>query len=364
MKRLIKILTYIFLLQGIFIQIAASKDMTLRIHCWEGYAKPYVKNFVELVKKKYKIDIQLKITNVSNPEEFWQLSRGKMVDLISPAHNIPKSPSWAYVNGKVALPVNLDNVPRYKDLLPMLQKNEFVTQNDQVYAVPYTMGPYGLGYNAEKVKKPDSWNVLWEKASEGYYTISKDYPDCNIYVSSLVLGADYDDLYNYDRLFKKISKKDIQKKLNLLAKNSGSLWQGTANPDEFSHLKYAATWGYAVAKANAKGLKWKMAKPREGSTMWVDHWLITYAVKDPLKKKLCEEWINYCLGPELQVGVIRNWGVSPVVTSIKHLITPSEIETFNVADNDYWKTLSLWKFQKKRTKNAYSIFWKNAIKHR
>jgi len=364
MKHSIKIITYVFLFQCFFIQMAVSKEVTLRIHCWEGYARPYAKNFERLIKEKYNIDIHLKITNVSDPNEFWQFSRGRMVDLISPAHNIPRSPSWAFVEGKVALPVNLDNVPRYKDLLPILQHNDFVTQNDKVYAVPYTMGLYGLGYNAEKVKKPDSWNVLWEKSSEGYYTITKDYPDCNIYISSLVLGAAYDDLYNVDRLFKKIAQKDIQNKLNVLAKNAGSLWQGTANPDEFSHLKYAATWGYAVSKANAKGLTWKMAKPREGSTMWVDHWLITYAVSDPLKKKLCEEWINYCLGPELQVGVIRNWGVSPVVTSINHLITPLEMKTFNVADNDYWKSLSLWKFQNKRTKNAYRIFWNNAIKHR
>jgi hypothetical protein len=62
------------------------------------------------------------------------------------------------------------------------------------------------------------------------------------------------------------------------------------------------------------------------------------------------------------VGVIRNWGVSPVVTTINHLITKSEIETFNAADNDYWKTLSLWKFQDKRTKNTYGILWKNAVK--
>jgi len=364
MKCFIRVLAYIFIIQCIFIQLAASKDMTIRIHCWEGYAKPYVKNFVKMVKEKYKIDIHLKVTNVSDPNEFWQLSRGKKVDLISPAHNIPKSPSWSFVKGKVALPINLNNVPRYKDLLPILQKNYFVTEKDEVFAVPYTMGPYGLGYNSEKVKEPESWNVLWEKGSEGYYTISKDYPDCNIYVSSLVSGAVYDDLYDSDYLFTKIFKKDLQNKLNILAKNAGSLWQGTANPDEFGHLKYAATWGYAVAKANAKGLKWKMAKPKEGSTMWVDHWLITYAVKDPLKKKICEEWINYCLGPELQVGVIRNWGVSPVVTTINHLITKAEIETFNAADNDYWKTLSLWKFQDKRTKNTYGILWKNAVKLR
>ena len=77
MKRFITVLAYVFFIQCIFIQTALSKEMTIRIHCWEGYAKPYVKNFVKLVKEKYKIDVHLEITNVSDPNEFWNLSRGK-----------------------------------------------------------------------------------------------------------------------------------------------------------------------------------------------------------------------------------------------------------------------------------------------
>jgi len=100
-----------------------SKEITIRIHCWEGYAKPYVENFKKLVKEKYKIDVNLKITNVSDPNEFWNLARGKKVDLISPAHNIPRSPSWAFVDGKVAIPVDLKNIENYKYLLPVLQYN-------------------------------------------------------------------------------------------------------------------------------------------------------------------------------------------------------------------------------------------------
>jgi len=225
------------------------------------------------------------------------------------------------------------------------------------------MGPYGLAYNSEKVNKADSWSVLWEKDSSKLYTISKDYPDCNIYVTSLVLGAGYDDIYKMNKLLKKVSNSDLKEKITQLASNAGSLWEGTANPDEFGKLKYAATWGYAVAKANSKGMKWKMAKPKEGTTMWVDHWVITYAVNnDALKKKICEEWINYCLGNELQIGVIRNWGVSPVVTNINNLITQEEINTFNVADNEYWKSLSLWEHQDKRTKNFYKNIWNDALK--
>jgi len=275
--------------------------------------------------------------------------------------NTPKSLKWQFIEKGVALPLDLSNIPNYKYVLPFLQKNDFVTKDDIVYGIPYTMGPYGLAYNADNVEKPTSWNVLWSPEAKKAITLSKDYPVCNIYISSLVMGADYEDIYNFDQLQIKIDKDKLQDKLNKLVSNAFSLWEGVANHEEFKHLNYAATWGYAVAQANLNGGNWKMANPSEGTTMWVDHWLITFTLKDkPLHKKIAEEWINYCLSPELQIGVIRNWGVSPVVTNINSKLTEDEIAVYRPGQNEYWKNLSLWKNQDIRTVNAYSTFWKIA----
>lgn len=355
----------LFMVGVFFANSTKAASTTLRIHCWKGYATPYIEGFKDLVKEKHKINIHVAVTHASDPQEFWNMARDKKADLISPAHNIPLSPSWHFIQGKVLLPVDLGNIPNYRNVLPLLQKNKFVTVKGKVYGVPYTMGPYGLAYNTKKVTEPDSWSVLWDVKAKGRYTLSADYPDCNSYLTALVLGAGYDELYNSDKLFSKISQADFQSRLNTLAANAASFWEGVANPEEFPELSYAATWGFAVAKANSKGGKWKMAKPREGTTMWADHWAVTHAVKDhPEKKKLCEEWINYCLSPRLQVGAIRNWGVSPVVTNINALLTKQEVETFNAGNNEYWKSLSFWQHQEKRTKNTYKYMWEKALKQR
>ncbi len=345
-----------------WLPVSFAEHITIRIHCWKGYSKPYTGQFLELVKKKYKKDIRLVITNVSNPEEFWDVSRRSKADLISPAHNILKSRNGVFINKGIVLPVNLKNIPNYKFLLPILQRNKFVTENGKIYGVPYTMGSYGLAYNSKKVKKPESWQVLWNEKNKKTYTISQDYPDCNIYITALVLGADYNVLYNYNKLMKQIPLLEFQKKLNMLSINSFSMWKGTADYKEFPSLSYAATWGYAVVKANKNGGDWKMATPIEGSTMWIDHWVITQSVKDNLLKKvLCEEWINYCLSPNLQVGAIRNWGVSPVVSNIENLLTEDEIQIFKVGDIQYWKTLSLWENQGFDTVYGYKNLWGRAL---
>lgn len=360
-KKIIKVIT-VFMATFAFIpKVVFAQDITLRILCWEGYAKPYTKKFQALMHKKYDKKVSLEIKNVSDPGEFWDESRGNNVDLISPAHNILKSNKWKFIEGKIALPINLKNIPNYKYVIPFLQKNEFATKNGKVFGVPYTMGPYGLAYNADKVEEPESWNILWSKEAKNKITISKDYSDCNIYTSVLALGGSYNDLYDYDTLVSNIDKISLSKKLSKLVSNTFSLWEGTADYKQFDQLLYAATWGYAVAQANKHGGNWKMATPKEGTTMWVDHWVITHSLKDkPLKKKIAEEWINYCLSNDLQIGVIRNWGVSPVVTNINDKLTKDEIAVYKPGQNEYWKNLSLWKNQSTRTQNAFKIIWDSA----
>ena len=342
-----------------------AQELTLRLHCWEGYAKPYVKDFKILIKHKYDIDVNMVISNVSDPDEFWQKARGLKVDLISPAHNIPNSKQWPFIESGVALPINLDNIPNYKYVLPFLKYNRFITNvKGDVFGIPYTMGPYGLAYNADKVKEPKSWNVLWQDDAQRRYTVSKDYPDANTYIAALALGAKYKHIYDSDKLWATVGRVPLKTKVEALAANAFSLWEGTANPKEFGLLRYAATWGYAVSEANKKGLNWKMARPKEGTSLWVDHWLITHAVNKPLKKLIAEEWINYTLSKTLQIGVVRNWGVSPVVTNITSDFSNKEVDTFNVGDNEYWKTLSLWQHQSIRTQNTNKFLWRDAIKIR
>ena len=370
-------IAFVIMIVPVIKAYASEENITIRLHCWRGYARPYIEKFKQIIRNKYNIDVKVVVSNASNPSEFWDLSRGKKADLISPAHNILMSPTWNFVNGNIAIPIDTGNIPNFKYVLPFLQKSRFIAKDGKIYGVPYTMGAYGLAYNIEKVKEPESWNVLWKESSKKRYTVSKDYADCNIYIAALALGVGYEKLYDIDELMKaprigmnklslyNMKKSVLQEKLNVLAQNAYSLWEGTADPDEFDKLSYAVSWGYALKKANSSGLHWKTANPKEGSVMWVDHWVITYAVKPgSMKKKLCEEWINHCLSQDLQVSMIRNWGTSPVVSNIDKLITDNENQTLNVGKKEYWEALSFWENQNKRTTNAYKALWKHAVTSR
>jgi spermidine/putrescine-binding protein len=355
------ILSVIEALLGIGTSRAAQE--TLRITCWEGYAdEAIVKEFKDLVKKKYQIDVEVKAHYPTDQDEFYKAAKDGTADLISPPADLAKTPRFnCFQEGRFLLAeVDLKNIPNAKHMIPFFTADQSLTHQNKRYGLPYNCGPYGLDYNTETVKEaPKSWNILWDPQYKGKYTINNNFPKCNIWITALALGAKYDQLFDIDKL----DRKKIQEKLNILAQNAKSLWDGSANPDEFPGLALATDWGFAAAQANKKGGKWMIAAPKEGGTAWIDYWCVTQAAKGD-KKKLAEEWINLQLSAKAQAAVVKNQGVSPVVNNAGDLLTTEEKGLFHVGDNAYFSTVAIWRVMSEKTEKAFGEMWEAAKKLR
>lgn len=343
--------------------VQAARE-TLRITCWEGYADArLVQTYKALVKKKYGIDVEVKTHYPTNQDEFYAAAKDGTADLISPPADLAKTPRFnCFSEGKYLLTeIELKNIPNAKRLIPFFAADQSLTHGGKRYGVPYNCGLYGLAYNAKAVQQPPgSWNALWDPAYAGKYTINNNFPKCNIWITALALG------YRYDQLFDiaKLDRQKIQERLNVLAKNAYSLWDGSAKPEEFPKLSLATDWGFAAAQANQKGGKWVVAAPTEGGTAWIDYWCITQAGGTGQKKKLCEEWINLQLSPKAQAAVVRNQGVSPVIPVEGKLLTAEERKLFHVGDNEYFKTVAIWQVMSEQTEAAFGEMWELAKKQR
>jgi len=336
---------------------------TIRITCWEGYADAeFVKEYKNLVKKKYGMDVEVTASYPTNQDEFYKAALDGTADLISPPADLAKTPRFnCFLEGKYLLAeLDLGTIPNAKNMLPFFSADKSLTHRDKRYGLPYNCGPYGLDYNTEVVKEaPNSWNIFWDQPYKNKYTVNNNFPKCNIWITALALGYRYDQIFDIDKL----DRKKIQQKLNALAQNAFSLWDGSANPEEFPKLALATDWGFAAAQANKKGGKWLIAAPKEGGTAWIDYWCITAAAKG-MKKKLCEEWINLQLSPKAQASVVKNQGVSPVVNNVGSLVTPTEKTLFHVGDNDYFKTVAIWQVMSEKTEKAFGEMWEEAKKLR
>jgi len=348
----------VILLAGVgFAAPAAAAEEVLRITCWAGYAKPYAENFKKLVKEKFGVDLKVEIFNPTDQDEFYAAAKNGTADLISPPYELPKMPKfYAYGEGGFLVQaVDVNNIPNLKKMLPVFREDPTPLFDGKRYGVPYNCGPYGLAYNSDVVKQaPDSWNVLWDPQYAGKYTVNNNFPKVNVWISALALGYTYADLFD----IAKLDRGKIQPKLDALATNAKSLWDGSANPDEFPQLSLATDWGFAAAQANLKGGHWRIATPKEGGTAWIDAWYITKAATG-MKKRLAEEWINFMLAEENQADIIPSQGVSPVI-DVSARLNPEQTQMFHVGDNDYFKTVALWRVMSEETEKAFDEMWSKA----
>lgn len=361
--RQLNVLIRFFLILASSISSAWSEE--LRILCWEGYAtEQYTKKFELYIKQKYQLDLKLSVTNVSGPQEFFDGIRGKNFDLISPAHNIPKSAHWAFIEQKLVLPINLANVPNYQHIIPALKKADYITKDGLVYGVPIVYGHYGLAYNTEIIKEePESWDIFWDPKYADKYAISADYHEANIYITALAMGYKKPKIFEFSELR---DSDEFKQRLAKLASNAKLYWVGVDKAEDIKDLALATAWGFSFSELNKSDEKWKFASPKEGVTGWVDNWLIGYSLQNqPILKRIAEEWINYSIGPDMQVAYVRDIRQFPVNLTIKNLLTFNDIERFGLNNPNYFQENFIpWEILSKDDQYGFEVLWGQAKKSR
>ncbi|MDM8549677.1 extracellular solute-binding protein [Desulfobacterales bacterium HSG2] len=342
---------------------SSASAETLRILTWEGDTPPeYQEKFVRLVKEKYGIDLNLDISYATSNDVFFPALRDNKADVISPSHSVPKNERYHLIRHKLVLPLNLDNIPNYKNVIPALQRVDCFTEAGKVYGVPLASGPHGLAYNTALVTKaPDTWNILWDPKFRGRYTIGNVYQH-NINITVLAMGMEPDDISNY----MKVNTPEFMEKLTYLAVNAHSLWKILDKPKDLKGLALATSWGTSFPRLKEMGEIWKFAEPKEGTTGWLDGFMISHTLEDkPRLRQIAEEWLNYVLSDDYQTYIARGMGYTPVITTIRDRLTPEEIERFHLDDPTHFeKHRILWKPLGKRDRKGLKRLWNKALKQR
>jgi len=341
----------------------SEQAITLRVCAYDGFTEPFIADFKQQMEDKYDRTIQFDIQIAPNPDVMFFTTFDGKADLVSPTHNLFKSEVWPFIDKNLVRPLDISQIDNYKYVLPEFQRTSFVTKDDEVYGVPMAAGFYALAYNADKMKEPPtSWDLLWDSDFKNRYSISEDYFDCNIYITALSMGVPYEHLYDPGAIFKNIPLHQLRERLNQLAENAYSFWEGSPNLEEMKDLWLMTTWGHAVVKANQRGMNWKVVHPKEGTTAWLDHWSITQAVlPNSIKYKICMEWLNYMLSKKVQEQVVRTLGNTPVTTNVVDLFTTEEIESYKIADSEYWSQISFWDVMDAHDIRVGQALWRYAV---
>lgn len=345
---------------GIFSTIPVSAN-ELRMLVYEGYApKENIDVFKKLVKEKYNTDLEIKVTYINEIDDIYKALRTRSADIITPSHNLPKDSRYKFIKHNLVLPLDKTNIKNYKDMLGHIKNKDYFTEKGILYGIPFTYGGYGLAYNTDLFDEPPkTWKIFWDPAYAGKYAISSTFYDANIYMTALASGVRKNGIYKYDSVY----SKDFLIKLKYLAKNTGVFYPAISNADALYNMSIAACWGFSFSDLKKRGQTWKMAWPEEGTTGYIDGWMISHTLKDkPRLKQIAEEWLDYVISPDFQVDVVvRTLGAFPVNTTISQKLTLEEVETFHLNDPDFFKKNFIpWEILDKKTRKGFKLLWKKA----
>ena len=330
----------------------SKQTPTLGLMVWEGYAD---RSFIAGFEAKCQCKVNASYMGTSD-ELVAKLRGGSAAnyDVISPSSDVATS----IVRSGLAAPVDLSKIPTYKDLMERLTSRTLVKMDGKVYGVPYQWGPNPLLYDTTAFPTaPDSWNILWDPKNKGKVSVWDDLS--TIYMAAQVLGYDKPDphaLYNLsDEQLDKVKAKLLELKPNIrkIWATAGDL----TNLFEHHEVTLGMGWPLVTNELRKRNLPIGETIPKENTTGWIDHLVITAASDH---KDLAHQLIEYLVEAQTQKMVCAVTGYLPANPGVAALLTAEEKKSLHLDDLDhYQQRIYFWDDVPRRPK--YNQIW-NEVK--
>lgn len=332
---------------------AAGAPRQLNLLVWEGYADPH---FVEAFEKEHNVKINAAYMG-SSDELVAKIAGGgdTVFDLISPSSDV----AGVLVDQGLVAEIDLSQVPTYGKLSEKLRNLPLVRRGDKVYGVPFTWGPDPLIYNADVfTTPPDSWAVFWDPQYAGKVSVWDDIS--TVYLAAQYLGIDKG---NPDVLYSMSDDQLQQAKAKLLEMkpNVRAYWStGGDLTNMFANGEVVVAVGWPLVTQDLKKLGKNVGEtiPKEGTTGWIDHWLVTAASQN---KDLAHQFIEYMIQGQTMklVADVTNYGVSNPEAAVH--MSQEQAAGIHLDDPDsYMARINFWQSVPRR--DQYLEIW-NEVKN-
>jgi putative spermidine/putrescine transport system substrate-binding protein/spermidine/putrescine transport system substrate-binding protein len=325
---------------------------TLSLLVWEGYADPsFVKGF------EAQCGCKVNAAYMGSSDELVAKLRGGSAsnyDIISPSSDV----ATTIVTSGLAAPVDLSKVPSYSQLSQKLRDLPLVHKDGKVYGVPFTWGPDPLLYDTAYFKKaPESWTDLWSPKLKGKISVWDDLS--TVYMAAQVLGYDKPTptaIYNLNDE----QLGNVKKKLLELKPNIRKLWAtGGELTNLFQNHEIVAAMGWPLMTNQLRKLKFPIGEtiPKESTTGWIDHMMITAASKNV---ELAHQFLEYVSQAKVQKIVTDVTGSVPANPGAAKFMTEDEKKNLHLDNVDaYMNQIIFWQDVPRRDK--YNEIW-NEVK--
>src|SRR5580658_6099407 len=302
---------------------------TLGLLVWEGYADP---SFMAGFEQKCQCKVHAAFMG-SSDELVAKLRGGSAAnyDVISPSSDV----ATMIATTGLAAPLDLSKIPAYQELMPRLTSLPLVKSGGQVYGVPYQWGPNPLLYDTTAFPTPpENWNILWDPTVKGKVSVWDDLSP--VYMAAQVLGFDKPDPHAlYNRTDDQLEK--VKAKLIALKPNIRKIWSTggeLTNLFENHEVTLAMGWPLTTNQLRQRHFPIGETIPRENTTGWIDHLMITAASDH---KELAHQLLEYLVEAKTQKQVSAVTGYLPANPGVAALLTSEEKKNLHLDD---WTTIN------------------------
>jgi len=323
----------------------------LNFMVWEGYTDTlFTRPFEEAC------GVKVNATYMGSSDDLVAKLRAggaETIDLISPSSDA----ATAIIEAGLAAPLDLGRIPSYNDLSEGFRNLKVARKGDAVYGEPWAFGPNPLIYDSSKVRSaPDSWGALWDKKYRSKLSLQDDI--ATLYMVAQYLGMD--DAKDPSHLYN-LSDADLAKvkaKMLELRPNVRKYWVTAGDMTQlFQSGEVVMGEGWPLMTNTLRQAKFPAAEtiPKEGTTAWADHWVLTKGAKN---LDAAYAWLEYSAQPFTQKLLYDVTAYIVANPAAKNYMTPDQAASQRDI-SDYGSKVNFWQWSPRREK--YQEIW-NEVK--
>jgi putative spermidine/putrescine transport system substrate-binding protein len=318
-----------------------ANEGKLTMIAWEGYldakwVKPFEQQSGCKVQAKY----------AGSSDEMVTLMRsggGGRYDLVSASGDA----SLRLIYGGDVASVDVSRVPGWKKFFKAFQSPPNNTVKGKHYGISLQWGPNTLMYNTTKVKPaPTSWSALYSPTFKGKITVPNNpiqIADAALYLSKTRPALGIKDPYELNKTQFAATIALLKKQRPLVKK----YWDPAS--DEISLFKngdatIGASWSYTTAQLQAAKVPVEEVIPGEGTTGWLDTWMLSAKAKHP---NCAYAWFAYISSPKVQALQAVTWGETPVnkvACPYMNKLTKGACAAYHANEPEsYYASIKFWK---------------------
>lgn len=265
MKKFIMVVMILTLTAFIFTGCKSDDKVVLNVYNWGDYID---EDIFDTFEEETGIEINYE-TFATNEEMYTKIKKGgTQYDIAIPSDYMIEK----MIKEDLVEPIDLTKIPNYSNIDSRFKGLAFDPNNE--YSVPYFWGTVGIIYNKDLITEPvDSWNVLWDEAYSGQFTMIDSQRD-SIMVALKKLG--------YSMNTKDLNELEEAKNALIEQKPLVLAYVGDNVKDMLisEEAAMAVVWSGEASAVIQEYDNFEYVLPKEGSNMWFDNIIIPKGSKN------------------------------------------------------------------------------------